>query len=43
MLAILMLNIIYFTDQHLSLVLFFLLSAILVLGISHLKLYSLKF
>ena len=42
-LALLMTNIIFFTDQDLSLFLFFLLSAFLIAGLMQVKTYSLKF
>lgn len=43
LLALLMVNIVYFTNQDLSLLLFFFLSFFLIAGIMQIKTYSLKF
>jgi hypothetical protein len=43
LLSLLMVNIIYFTNQELSLLLFFFLAAFLVTGLMQVKTYSLKF
>lgn len=43
LLALLMVNIIYFTNQDLSLLLFFFLSGFLIAGLMQVKTYSLKF
>jgi hypothetical protein len=43
LLAVFMLDILYFTNQEMSLLLFFFLSTFLVIGLMQLKTYSMKF